>query len=255
MPGKIKILFIMMTVSTFARAASPTPTPEQGPVTPPSASPAPAASATPTPAATPKERATPTPVAASATPSAAPTATPINKVVEPKAALISKEAPRIKGIWKSLNPEKTPKGIYLTREFQFTLSRWEETIFFSQTADMKKVILIYRAEGPYELKNAATETAWALNMRVSRRALNLQNSVPSALKEIGANGCPMTKKSETSIAAGCGIFPAVSKCPIEYELVETKNNQLFLGNHEVADFPCAETKRPTSVGLPLKHIN
>ena len=240
MTSKIKILLVICIAffSLKSLAAITVEKSGSGPATAPSASPTPSA-----------------PVAATPAPSISPTATPINKIIEPKAALISKEAPRIKGIWKSLNPEKTSKGLYLTREFQFTLARWEETIFFSQTADMKKVILIYRAEGPYEFKNAVNESAWALNMKVSRRALNLQTPNPAALKAIGANGCPMNKKSETSIAQGCGIFPAISKCPVEFEIVETKNNQLFLGDHEVADFVCAETKRPTSVGLPMKHIN
>lgn len=179
----------------------------------------------------------------------------------PQAVLTSQEAPRLTGIWKSEAPRSLAPGVFYTQEIQFTLSRWERTLVFANNADMKKIFLISRSEGPFELKKGADEKApWLLNLKVSRRALNLMQKQSSGLKALGASGCPLVHKREVEIPNGCGIFPGVEKCPVEYQIAETKDGKLRLGNPpegaaNTFNGFCDEQKRPALLDLSLKRIN
>ena len=163
------------------------------------------------------------------------------------------EPPRVLGIWRSPSPEKVGKSLFMTREIQFTLSRWEETRNFASDEAMKKSVLIFHGEGPFDLKKV--DQSWALDLHATRRALNLQQSSP-VLRELGASGCTLTKKKEVEIStSGCGHFPAIKACPTEFEVVELKDGKLSLGEQPGDTFNCDEKNRPQKFGVALKKVN
>lgn len=180
---------------------------------------------------------------------------------EPKAILTSAEAPRLQGVWKSEAPEKMNASVYWTQEIQFTLGRWERTVFFSNTFDFKKVILIYRSEGPYELKNGTNpESSWRLDLKVARRALHPQQKHPALTRSLGIDTCAAGSRSEVDIKNGCGLFPAIEKCPVEYQAVESRDGKLRLGIVADPKGPpmagaCDEAVRPQRAVLTLKRVN
>ena len=176
---------------------------------------------------------------------------------EVEAVVTAPHAPRVQGLWKSLEPEKIGSNVYATKEIEFTLSRWQETIFFAQDSDMKKVFLIHRSEGPFELKAGAEGAPWKLDLKVSRRALNLQRPSPALASTLGIRGCGLLPKKEVTVEIdSCGAFPATSKCPVEYEIVQNKDGRLYLGGHAMNDFKCSEAQRPSTLEpLGLKKVH
>jgi len=173
-------------------------------------------------------------------------------------ALSDADAPRLRGMWRSENPERVMSGVYATREFEFTLSRWQETIFFSPDADMKRIVLIYRAEGPFEMKSTGDEKApWNLDLKLSRRVLNLQRADPKLLKALEMKSCGLISKKEVPIeSGGCGVFPTLQNCPVEYEIVQQKESRLFLSSHKATEFKCQAEARGAELDRSgLKRVN
>jgi hypothetical protein len=168
--------------------------------------------------------------------------------------LTTPEAPRLPGTWKSPQPEIIGKNLYVTREIHFTLNRWDETLVFAADKDMKKETLIARAEGSYDLKKTDSEV-WALDLQVSRRALNLQAANPGMLKDLKASSCGLSKKHELDISrTGCGVFPSVATCGTRFESVAQKDGQLMIGTHSPIENACALDQRPQDVNASLKHV-
>jgi len=72
-------------------------------------------------------------------------------------------------------------------------------------------------------------------------------------KEFGFDSCQGISSGENDISThGCGLFPRISECQVDYDLIRQKENKLEIGDRYAEFTSCAEDKRPVAMGFTLE---
>lgn len=180
------------------------------------------------------------------------------KTEAPKSAVIVEPAlPNLRGNWRSSEPEMIAKGLFSTREYRINQSRYEMVYSLASDKDMKKLLMVYRAEGPYtvEAPSVSVPGANLATFKASRRFLKLKSRDPKLVKVLGLEKCNLVPNQEIDVTEkGCGIVESVAECGQEFNLVKLDNEQLFLGERSLDKRLCTADERPTQLGPPLKKL-
>lgn len=165
---------------------------------------------------------------------------------------------KMAGGWRSLSPEANNIGQYATREFRFTLSRWEMIYTLATDAEMKHPIFIFRTEGPYSVDGHSTKLTGAHEAQFgfAKKYINVKTKDRKLAKVFKFDDCKLQIGKEADVTEkGCSFVPKLEECPQEFDIVKVEGGQLFLGARPQDNNICTADRRPEAMGLPLKRIN
>lgn len=186
------------------------------------------------------------------------------KVVDVKAGhaqqniVYSDRPPVLDGKWKSIAPERAGNGRYAIREYSFQNKSWQMKYTLAEDKKMTKVLFEYAASGIFQIQNPSKRIPGAhlVYYRFQKKSLRVQTRDKKILKEYGFDSCPNLSSEETDIGThGCGLFPRLSECLIDYDLVRQHQDRLELGDKFAEFSSCTEDKRPVALGFVLEKIN
>lgn len=167
-------------------------------------------------------------------------------------------AGKMVGDWRSVAPEQNNIGQYATREFRFTLSRWEMIYTLATDIEMKKPIFIFRTEGPFTIEAASSKLPGAYNaqFRFSKKFINVKTKDRRLAKVFKFDDCKLVVGKEADVTdKGCSFVPKIEECAQEFDVVKIEGNNLYLGARPQDNNICTVDRRPEALGLALKRIN
>ena len=167
----------------------------------------------------------------------------------------SSEPPVLDGTWKSPLPERAGNGRYSIRELRFFGPNWEMKYTLADSKSMSKPLFTYKATGTYQLQNSSRRIpgAYLIIYRFQKKNLEILVQDKKIRKEFGFDSCQGISSGENDISThGCGLFPRISECQVDYDLIRQKENKLEIGDRYAEFTSCTEDKRPVAMGFTLE---
>lgn len=159
------------------------------------------------------------------------------------------------GNWVSTAPEKTATGNFGIRKFTFNKKTWEVQYTIYLDSGLNYPVFMFRANGDYNLEGLSKIVPKTYNaiFRFSKKYITLKTIDTGLIKKFGLSSCNLAYNEEKDITVtGCAYLTSKGVCAQEYDLVSIQHGQVFLGARPASGGMCEESKRPTSLSLPLK---
>ncbi|MFZ4523089.1 MAG: hypothetical protein ACOYNC_15370 [Bacteroidales bacterium] len=138
-------------------------------------------------------------------------------------------------------------GVFSNQTFTFSGTAWElnEQVMFDSV--MKIPVFIFRAIGTIELvgKSTLIPGVWNTDFSFTSRTVTLQTENPEIIKSLGFTNCGFKTGVTVDVPdEGCGGFlNGVKNCPVEYDLILIKGDDLFLGDRPFTNNLCKSELR------------
>lgn len=167
----------------------------------------------------------------------------------------SSTPPILEGTWKTKVPDRAGNGRYSVREMSFKENTWDLKYTLADDNKMAKILFTYKAQGTFQLQNPSKRIpgVYLITYQFQKKTLQIATQDRKILKEFGFDSCKLTANQEANIdLTGCGIFPKISECKIDYDLVRQHQNKLEIGDRYAEFTNCSEDKRPVALGFTLE---
>jgi len=161
------------------------------------------------------------------------------------------------GKWISENPEKTATGYFGIRQFNIEKKRWEvqSTIYLDNA--LKFPVFTFRARGKYFIGQSSTcvNNAKEAVFAFDKKYLTLKTNDTALIRRFELDKCNLIYLHEKDITkTGCAYLVSKAICSQEYDLISQSGYILYLGARPASGGMCEASKRPKSLGLPLKQM-
>lgn len=153
------------------------------------------------------------------------------------------QPPAISGHWESPAPEHYGQ-VFATRAFRFTGKHWQVVYRAYADAQARQPLFTLHVGGFYVLGGPSEQVPGAVEgvFAADHRDITAESEAGVAL--FAGAGCPLKQGRRTPLLSkGCGPVPALMQAMGEYDLVQVRGGQLFLGDRG-ADLTKA---RPTAL--------
>lgn len=156
------------------------------------------------------------------------------------------------GTWVSENAEDLGNGTFGYREFTFDENSWNLKFSLFLDEAMNKPVIMFRTFGNYEITGDSKLVSGAneATFFMEKKFLTLLTDNEDVITNFGFSNCNLSMNVEKEITnTGCSFFVSNDVCDKEYDLLQLKDNKLYLGER-ITDM-CQESGRPKGLNYPL----
>lgn len=157
------------------------------------------------------------------------------------------------GSWK-LEAERTnSRGQWVNQEYRFTQNRFEMVQTTSLDKDFKKIQLVHRTEGIYQVISEGPISY--LNFQITGSYLKLAKGAKS-LKSLGIQNCQLKPGQEVLLdTKSCADFASIKDCNRSFDIVKISESIIELGKKPNFLRVCSEKNRPTVLEEKYRKIH
>lgn len=159
----------------------------------------------------------------------------------------------LQGAWKIEEAKSNGRGQWVNQEYRFTQNRFELVQTIALDQDFKKIQLVHRIEGIYQLIPQAQSNY--LNMQITASYLKHVKGSKS-LKSLGVQECQLKPGQEILLdTKSCGNFMSIKECGQSFDIVKINASSIELGDKKNSIRTCAEKDRPSIFGERYRKIH
>jgi hypothetical protein len=169
-----------------------------------------------------------------------------------------KKLQNLSGTYTSIQGEDWGRGTFGFRTFSFADGRWALTFQLALDPDMKNQVFEFRTYGTYEvLEKAKGLEAYEALFYENEKFLTLLTEDQELIKNFGLSSCELEPFVEQNIsAAGCALWPSVSDCNEDHDLLAMDDSGLlYFGVRPADNNMCTADRRPTALLPPVRLKN
>lgn len=164
---------------------------------------------------------------------------------------------KITGNWISEEPEMTATGSFGIRQFNIAKEAWEVQYTVYLDNSLTFPVFTFRATGKYSMgkQSTAVSNTKEVEFAFDKKYVTLKTNDTVLIRKFGLDKCNLIFLKEKDITEmGCAYLASKVICAQEFDLVSISGNMLYLGARPISGGMCEESKRPKTLGRPLKRI-